>query len=107
MVAVAVHAGHGLRDEIAARMVLPGQDRLREEDRGTDQWAARFPTHLVAAAGATTLALLSGESDPALCAPRGRRAEVLRAAQLSDLSTATVQAAAELMIRGAGDTGAA
>jgi N-formylglutamate deformylase len=49
VVAVAVHAGHGLRDEIAARMALAGQDRLREEDRGTGEWAARFPSHLVAA----------------------------------------------------------
>jgi N-formylglutamate deformylase len=48
VVAVAVHAGHGLRDEIAARMALPGEDRLREEDRGTAEWATRFPSHLVA-----------------------------------------------------------
>jgi hypothetical protein len=49
VVAVAVHGGHDLRADIAARMELPGQDRLREEDRGTAEWAARFPSHLVAA----------------------------------------------------------
>jgi len=48
VVAVAVHAGHGLRDEVAALMALPAPDRLREEDLGTDQWARRFPSHLVA-----------------------------------------------------------
>ena len=30
------------------------------------------PAHLIAAAGAPTLVLFSGDSDPALCAPRGR-----------------------------------
>jgi hypothetical protein len=48
VVAVAVHAGHGLRDEIAALTALPEPARLREEDAGTAEWAARFPTHLVA-----------------------------------------------------------
>ena len=46
--AVAVHAGHALRDEVAALMALPASARLREEDPGTGQWATRFPTHLVA-----------------------------------------------------------
>src|SRR5581483_829164 len=49
VVAVAAHAGHGLREEIAARLALTGPDRLREEDRGTADWAIRFPSHLVAA----------------------------------------------------------
>jgi hypothetical protein len=48
VVAVAVHAGHGLREEIAAIMALPAPTRLREEDSGTAEWAALFPTHLVA-----------------------------------------------------------
>jgi hypothetical protein len=47
IVAVAVHAGHALRDEIAALMALDDLDRLREEDQGTAEWAARFPTRLV------------------------------------------------------------
>ena len=48
VVAVAVHAGHGVRDEVAALMALPEPVRLREEDLGTGEWAARFPSHLVA-----------------------------------------------------------
>jgi ADP-heptose:LPS heptosyltransferase len=43
------------------------------------------PTHLIAAAGAPTLALFGSASDPALCAPRGRSAAFLRSADLSDL----------------------
>ncbi|MCA1844676.1 MAG: N-formylglutamate amidohydrolase [Actinobacteria bacterium] len=49
VIAVAVHAGHGLREEIARLMTLPESDRRREEDAGTDRWAMRFPSHLVAA----------------------------------------------------------
>jgi hypothetical protein len=49
VVAVAVHAGHSLRDEVAALMMLEEPGRLREEDPGTAEWASRFPTRLVAA----------------------------------------------------------
>ena len=52
------------------------------------------PTHLAAAAGAPTLVLFSAESDPSLCAPRGRRVEVLQVARLSELPLATVLNAA-------------
>ena len=48
------------------------------------------PTHLAAAAGAPTLALFSGESDPALCGPRGRAVQVLQMERLGELSTDTV-----------------
>jgi N-formylglutamate amidohydrolase len=48
VVAVAVHAGHALRAEVAAEMALPEAVRFREEDPGTADWAARFPTYLVA-----------------------------------------------------------
>ena len=48
------------------------------------------PTHLVAAAGAPTLVLFSADSDPALCAPRGRRVEVVQEARLSELALETV-----------------
>jgi N-formylglutamate amidohydrolase len=48
VVAVAVHAGHDLREEIAARMAMEAEARRREEDSGTGEWAARFPSHLVA-----------------------------------------------------------
>jgi N-formylglutamate deformylase len=48
VIAVAGHAGHGLREEIAALMALDERCRLREEDQGTGRWAARFPSRLVA-----------------------------------------------------------
>jgi len=51
------------------------------------------PMHLVAAAGAPCVSLFSGDSDPALCAPRGRVA-ILRRPDLADLPTREVLAAA-------------
>jgi ADP-heptose:LPS heptosyltransferase len=55
------------------------------------------PLHLAAAAGARTVVLFSGASDPTLSAPRGKVA-VLQADKLSDLSVAKVaQAAASLL----------
>ena len=48
------------------------------------------PTHLIAAAGAPTVVVFSGDSDPALCAPRGRRVCVLQRPLLSDLDVNTV-----------------
>jgi ADP-heptose:LPS heptosyltransferase len=51
------------------------------------------PIHLIAAAGAPTVALFSADSDPALCAPRGR-VSVLRVANLADLPVDTVAEAA-------------
>lgn len=51
------------------------------------------PTHLVAAAGCPTLALFGGESDPALCAPRGRAVAVLRHLPLGALGVEEVRAA--------------
>ena len=49
------------------------------------------PTHLAAALGIPTIALFSGESDPALTAPRGR-VTVLAAADLADLPAERVAA---------------
>ncbi|UPY35545.1 glycosyltransferase family 9 protein [Sediminicoccus sp. KRV36] len=51
------------------------------------------PTHLAAAAGCPTLALFGGESDPALCAPRGN-VVVLRRLPLAGLSVEEVLQAA-------------
>ena len=56
------------------------------------------PTHLVAAAGAPTLVLFSAESDPALCAPRGRRVDILQAPRLADLPVEPVWDAARKLI---------
>jgi ADP-heptose:LPS heptosyltransferase len=51
------------------------------------------PTHLIAAAGCPTLALFGEDSDPALCAPRGPAARVLRHIPLADLPASAVAAA--------------
>lgn len=51
------------------------------------------PTHLIAAAGCPTLALFGGDSDPALCAPRGPSVAVLRQVPLSGLGQEAVDAA--------------
>jgi ADP-heptose:LPS heptosyltransferase len=55
------------------------------------------PLHLAAAAGASTLALFSNASDPALCAPRGK-VRVLHSPDLSDLPVSAVVEAAEAML---------
>ena len=47
LVASANHSGHGLRDDVAALMALPDDERLREEDPFTDQWAAIAPTQII------------------------------------------------------------
>ena len=59
------------------------------------------PTHLLAVAGCPTLALFGADSDPALCAPRGPAAAVLRHIPLAALGVRAVQAAlAALPARG-------
>ncbi|WP_216652087.1 N-formylglutamate amidohydrolase [Nocardioides sp. zg-1308] len=47
VVATSVHAGHGLRPEIAEAMVLEESERLREEDPHTDRIAAVVPDRVV------------------------------------------------------------
>lgn len=47
IVAVALHAGHAVRDEVAALLALDEMQRLREEDPRTDDWTALAPTRLV------------------------------------------------------------
>lgn len=59
------------------------------------------PMHLIAAAGCPSLVLFSHESDPALCAPRGRRMAILRCQNLADLGAEEVLAA--LPLREVGD----
>ncbi|HYB55982.1 MAG TPA: glycosyltransferase family 9 protein, partial [Alphaproteobacteria bacterium] len=51
------------------------------------------PMHLITAAGCPSIVLFSRESDPALCAPRGRRVTVLRRASLEELAVEEVLAA--------------
>ncbi len=56
------------------------------------------PTHLAAAAGCPTLVLFGPESDPALCAPRGRAVAVLRHPRLAALEVAEVRAALAALV---------
>ncbi|MCP5373073.1 MAG: glycosyltransferase family 9 protein [Hyphomicrobiales bacterium] len=49
------------------------------------------PMHLIAAAGCPSVVLYSHESDPALCAQRGPRVQILRRPVLEDLSPADVR----------------
>jgi ADP-heptose:LPS heptosyltransferase len=49
------------------------------------------PMHLIAAAGCPSIVLFSGESDPALCAPRGPRVTVLRRPDLAALEVDAVR----------------
>lgn len=48
VIAVAVHAGHLLRDEVADAIRIDPAARRREEDPGTDGWTELAPTRLVA-----------------------------------------------------------
>lgn len=48
------------------------------------------PMHLLVAAGTPSLVLFSHESDPARCAPRGQRVEILREPDLADLAVESV-----------------
>jgi len=52
-------------------------------------------SHIAAAGGAPLVALFSGESDPARCAPRGAKVTVLRRAPLAELALAPVLAAVD------------
>ncbi len=45
--ATAIHAGHDLRPDVTAAMLLSEQDRLREEDPFTDLIAAAVPDRVV------------------------------------------------------------
>ena len=101
-------AEHGLADTIRqaepAAVDLTGRTELADlvslaraaaiavgNDTGT--------SHIAAAGGAPLVALFSGESDPARCAPRGARVTVLRRAPLADLGLAPVLAAVEAALK--------
>jgi ADP-heptose:LPS heptosyltransferase len=56
------------------------------------------PMHLFAAAGCPSVVLFSGDSDPALCAPRGPAVSVIRRPDLAELEAATVHAAVVAML---------
>ena len=46
-IATAIHNGHDVRPELAAELVLPEPDRLREEDPHTDEIGALIPARVV------------------------------------------------------------
>ncbi len=56
------------------------------------------PMHVAAIAGTPSVVLYSHESDPALCAQRGRAVEIIRAPDLRELPDAQVVAAAEKLM---------
>ncbi|MEO7602680.1 MAG: N-formylglutamate amidohydrolase [Sphingomicrobium sp.] len=47
IVAAAIHDGHELRPDVAAAMILPDADRLREEDPFTGQAIVDVATHVI------------------------------------------------------------
>jgi hypothetical protein len=47
IVAVAIHDGHAVRDEVADRFWISDEDRRREEDVCTGQWTRIAPTRVV------------------------------------------------------------
>jgi ADP-heptose:LPS heptosyltransferase len=55
------------------------------------------PMHLIATAGCPSVVLFSRDSDPALCAPRGRSVSVLRRPDLGQLDAGTVMQAVDTM----------
>ncbi len=57
------------------------------------------PMHLIAAAGCACIVLFSAASDPALCAPRGARVEILRAQSLHSISEPDVWHALDALRR--------
>ncbi len=59
------------------------------------------PMHWLAAAGAPCLTLFSADSDPALCAPRGRAARFLRVPDLRALEVDAVDTAARALLAAA------
>lgn len=47
LVAAAIHNGHAVRDEVAARLALSERERLREEDPFTGEWTRVAATRIV------------------------------------------------------------
>ncbi|MGZ3314437.1 MAG: glycosyltransferase family 9 protein [Caulobacteraceae bacterium] len=59
------------------------------------------PTYLAAFAGVPTLILFSADSDPALCAPRSGRIQVMQSEDLADLPATQVIKASRVLLGGA------
>jgi len=99
-------AERGLAGEIAEH--VPVLDLTGQTDFGQLASLARAaklavgndtgPMHLIAAAGCPSLVLFSRASDPALCAPRGRRVAVLHHHDLAGLAVDEVLASATRLL---------
>ena len=69
VVATAIHDGHGLRDEVRERMILPDAGRLREEDPHTGQAIIDVPTHVIAARSRFEFDLNRSADQAVYCSP--------------------------------------
>lgn len=69
VIATAIHDGSGLRDEIAARIALPVEQRLREEDPYTGQAILDVPNHVIARRSRFEVDLNRSESDAVYLEP--------------------------------------
>ncbi|MGE0223623.1 MAG: glycosyltransferase family 9 protein [Acetobacteraceae bacterium] len=96
-VVVGSRSESALAAQIGAAVDLTGQTSFGDlADLGR---AARLavgndtgPMHLIATAGCASVVLFSNDSDPALCAPRGRSVTILRRPDLGDLAVEEVAA---------------
>ena len=69
VVATAIHAGHDLRPEVAALLVLDEADRLREEDPFTDELGAAVPDQVVVHRSRFEVDLNRGPQDAVYATP--------------------------------------
>lgn len=69
VVATAIHDGAGLRAEVAERIALPVEQRLREEDPHTGQAILDVPTHVIACRSRFEVDLNRAESEAVYLAP--------------------------------------
>jgi len=100
----------GLATEIADAAAVPVRDLSGRTDFAAIASLARGarlavgndtgPMHIIATAGCPAVVLFSDQSDPRLCAPRGRAVRVLEQDRLAALEPARVWAEAEKLLRG-------
>lgn len=69
VVATAIHTGHDLRPEVAQAMVLPEDDRFREEDPFTDELSARIADRVVVHRSRFEVDLNRGPADAVYATP--------------------------------------
>ena len=69
VVATAIHDGAGLRADVAARIALPVEQRLREEDPHTGQAILDVPSHVIACRSRFEVDLNRAEADAVYLGP--------------------------------------